>query len=89
MSAVNMSTMKLEEGVLKDTRRSRFSFHFNTMRRRRWVLVQMVSVPVDRENAQPDSSLQRAVEAQVAARPARVGNLLDEFCTNQMMKRWV
>jgi hypothetical protein len=31
--------------VLKDIRRSRFSFHFNTARRRRWLLVQLVTAP--------------------------------------------
>jgi hypothetical protein len=32
--------------VLKGIRRSRFSFHFNTARRRRWLLVQLVTAPV-------------------------------------------
>lgn len=31
--------------TLKGIKRSRFSFHFNTARRRRWLLVQLVSAP--------------------------------------------
>ncbi len=31
--------------ILKDIHRSRFSFHFNTARRRRWLLVQLVTAP--------------------------------------------
>ncbi|HST04650.1 MAG TPA: hypothetical protein VLQ48_07935 [Chloroflexia bacterium] len=31
--------------VLTGIRRSRFSFHFNTARRRRWLLVQLVTAP--------------------------------------------
>ena len=33
-----------DEVILKGVRRSRFSFHFNTGRMRRWLLVQLVSV---------------------------------------------
>ena len=31
--------------IMKDIRRSRLSFHFNTARRRRWLLVQLVTAP--------------------------------------------
>ncbi|MEO6456742.1 MAG: hypothetical protein ABIO92_00490 [Chloroflexia bacterium] len=35
------------EAAATGLRRSRFSFHLNTPRRRRWLLVQLVSVPDD------------------------------------------
>jgi hypothetical protein len=89
MSAVNMSTMQIEEGILKDARRSRFSFHFNTLRRRRWVLVQLVSVPVDGEHVQADTALQKAAETQAATHYCPLSKLVDDFRNNQMMKRWV
>ncbi len=37
----------IQEAAAPGLRRSRFSFHLNTPRRRRWLLVQLVSVPDD------------------------------------------
>jgi hypothetical protein len=43
--------------TLNGIRRSRFSWHFNTTRRRRWLLVQLVSAPaipaVEEDNSCP------------------------------------
>lgn len=85
-STVNLSTMQLEEGILKGARRSRFSFHFNTLRRKRWLLVQLVSVPADTNEAEMDAPAQRS---EPPHRPCKLSNLVDEFRTSQMIKHWV
>ena len=85
-STVNLSTMQLEDSLLKGARRSRFSFHFNTLRRKRWLLVQLVSVPVDTDEAQVDAPIQRS---EPAHKPCKLGNLVDEFRASQMIRHWV
>ncbi|MEO8287458.1 MAG: hypothetical protein ABI670_13615 [Chloroflexota bacterium] len=40
-----ITPMVRNDEMLKGIRRSRFSFHFTTARRRRWLLVQLVTSP--------------------------------------------
>jgi hypothetical protein len=65
-----------EEKALKGVRRSRFSMHLNTRRARRWLLVQLVSVPV--ETAGEDSGSFGSPWRHQVARHRSLGCLLDE-----------
>ena len=85
-STVNLSTMQLEEGILKGARRSRFSFHFNILRRKRWLLVQLVSVPADNEDAENNAKVQRINHED---HPCKLSNIVDEFRASQMIRHWV
>lgn len=64
-----------EEKALKGVRRSRFSMHLNTRRARRWLLVQLVSMPV--EGSGEDSSAIHPAR-QYAGPHKSLGCLLDE-----------
>ncbi len=46
ITSIGLPTI-IQEAAAPGVRRSRFSFHLNTPRRRRWLLVQVVSVPDD------------------------------------------
>jgi len=47
--------------AFRDIRRSRFSLHLNTARRRRWLLVQLVTAPaLDAEAADSAASVSQA-----------------------------
>lgn len=67
-------------------RRSRFSFHINTPRRRRWLLVQLVSVP-DNAWQENDAELYRSVRAR-AEQPS-LARLLDNFSATYAFNRFV
>jgi len=47
--------------ALNGISRSRFSFHFNTARRRRWLLVQLVTAPAIPTTDEPELALPRTV----------------------------
>ena len=66
----------IEGTPLKGARRARLSIHFNTPRMRRWLLVQLVTMPAQSE---PDEVT--ALLALRQARPARptLGQLLDHY----------
>lgn len=87
-STMNMATAHLDEGVLKGARRSRFSLHFNWLRRRRWLLVQWVSIPVESGDPSSNAALERAARRQ-AARPLRLAGVLDEYSTAHVMKHMI
>lgn len=70
--------------ALKGIRRSRLSFHFNTQKRRRWLLVQLVSAPaisaVEEDTACASTHVQQE--------PIRRGlaNPIDEFQFNRIQR---
>jgi hypothetical protein len=84
ISTMNGTPKTHDEGILKGLRRSRFSFHFNTPRVRRWLLVQWVSMPVhstqDGEVSADRHDLSRK------ARPT-LGRLLDDYRTHTTLAR--
>ena len=86
MSTVNANTLQSEENIFRGAHRSRFSFHFNFLRRRQWLLVQLVSVPVDGEHIEADTDLQLAADAQ-REKPCPIGRLIDQYQQSQMTRR--
>ena len=86
-SAISMasSVARADEQVLNGARRSRFSLHFKTPRVRRWLLVQIVSVPVGEEKEEVSRSLTKQAEA---AQPT-VSHLLDEYVLSSQARRFV
>ncbi|MGA7730400.1 MAG: hypothetical protein WCD37_03900 [Chloroflexia bacterium] len=73
--------------ALRGIRRSRFSWHFNTPRRRRWLLVQLVSAPaiptVEEDLSYPSTHVEHE--------PPRRGfaNPLDEYQFNRLQRTLV
>jgi hypothetical protein len=61
--------------ALKGITRTRFSFHFTTLRKRRWILVQLVSAPT---LATDDVDLQPTTHHYTPAR-ADLHHLLDDY----------
>ena len=84
ISALGPATI-IRDATAPGVHRSRLSFHINTPRRRRWLLVQLVSVPDD--SVQNDE-----VELYHALRSKRsqpsLGRLVDDFCTAHSLTRW-
>ena len=79
----------LEENLLQGARRTRFSFHFATPRTRRWFLIQMISVPVDRLQEEARRiKLTRAARAQVRQHEG-LNQVVDHYRCEQMLRRWV
>ena len=76
---------KLEEGAMGGIRRSRFSFHLRTPGARRWLLVQLVSVPMKAEpilNAKANYHTERADD------PADTySRLIDDYRNQQFVRR--
>jgi hypothetical protein len=70
--------------TLNGIKRSRFSWHFNTARRRRWLLVQLVTAPavpaVEVDDIHPTTH--------VAPKPVRRGlaNPLEEYGFNRIQR---
>ena len=76
-----------EEALFKGVRRSRFSFHLNTRRVRRWLLIQMVSVPVSATAEEGEAPVARHARKSVA--PAQTPTqLLDAYETGRLYSRW-
>jgi hypothetical protein len=65
-----------QEAAAPGVRRSRFSFHLNTPRRRRWLLVQVVSVPDDSVQLN-EAELHHAMCSNTP-RPS-LGRLIDDY----------
>jgi hypothetical protein len=75
------------EEPMKGVRRSRFSFHFNTPRVRRWLLVQLVTLPVDATADEPDPKLAKL--AQAHARPGQTEGfhqLIDDYRSSFLLR---
>lgn len=72
--------------ALKGISRSRFSFHFNTGRKRRWLLVQLVSAP-----ALPVAEQIEQPTPYRTPQPERLdySHLLDNFQSSRMTTRCI
>lgn len=68
-----ISMAKPIEAPLKGARRSRLSLHFNTPRVRRWLLVQLVSIPLD--EIDEDESPELAYRAHTQVQPHKYDQL--------------
>ncbi len=86
-SSISIMSTASEDTGLKSIHRSRLSFHFNTWRTRRWLLVQLVSMPAN--------VAEEGVElAPKYSRPVKVEHpgaqrLLDDYRTSQMLRPFV
>lgn len=76
-----------EESLLKGVRRSRFSLHLNTRRVRRWLLIQMVSVPVSATAEAGEAPIARHARKSSAPAPTPA-QLLDAYETGRLYGRW-
>ncbi len=76
-----------DEAIFKGVRRSRFSLHFNTRRVRRWLLIQVVSVPVSAAAEEGEAPIAR--HARKSCAPTQTpAQLLDAFETSRLYSRW-
>ena len=85
-ASIVSSIAQLEATPVKGVRRSRFSLHLNTPRVRRWLLVQLVSIPVasGEGERQTRSAHLRKPEP---ARPDPMSRLLDDYQTGLLRRR--
>lgn len=74
-----------DEAVLRGMKRSWLSLHFNTRRVRRWILVQLVSVPVQTEVEQETASAQ---PVQFRGSRPTIKRLVDDYMVAQFARRW-
>jgi hypothetical protein len=83
-----ISTMNNRTGeeMLRGVRRSRFSLHFNTLRTRRWLLVQWVSAPVQATGEWLEGIARRLNQEQ--SRPS-LGNLVDQYQLDSTLRRTI
>jgi hypothetical protein len=77
-----------DEKALKGVRRSRFSMHLKTRKVRRWLLVQLVSVPDDAQDADAPEFIRPSIEQEQAALPTRLTKLVDDYRLTQPMRAW-
>ncbi len=68
-----------DESTLRGVRRSRFSFHLNTRRSRRWLLVQLVSIAVDSAADGTEPALAARHRRQLSGARPTMGQLLDNY----------
>jgi len=68
--------------------RSRFSIHINTPRVRRWLLVQLVTLPVGDDVDPLDGGPAPDLRLQPEAPPPGVERLLDNYNLEQALRRW-
>jgi hypothetical protein len=94
MTSTLVESVLLEE-MERQTRRSRLSLHFNTRRRRRWLLIQLVSVPVsallEREREQSSDEVEMVQRPTTDRRnenwPDAYSRLLDNYTNTMHMNR--
>ncbi|MFL5731613.1 MAG: hypothetical protein ACJ78Q_00310 [Chloroflexia bacterium] len=75
-----------DDAAIDGVRRSRLSIHLSTPRVRRWLLVQMVSVPVHNTANEPAADSVQFARAE-APRHVHLGRLVDDYTTSQMLRR--
>jgi len=76
-----------EDGILKGARRSRISFHLRTFRVRRWLLVQLISVPVT-EEIEDDDFAPKAQFRLTNQHTGVVRKLADEYKGSRPLHNW-
>jgi hypothetical protein len=69
--------------VLKGIHRSRFSFHFNTARRRRWLLVQLVTAPALPGDADEITTTDTPDYSDVRTERPTPASLLDNYVSSR------
>jgi hypothetical protein len=74
----------LEDKALTGTRRSRLSLHFNTPRVRRWLLVQLVTMPV----GETEEQIETRYNHNQAQEPGSLANIVDQYRANQSLRVW-
>jgi hypothetical protein len=76
-TAGSLTPIVNSEGTpLKGARRARFSLHFNTPRMRRWLLVQLIVMPVE---GTPDEGVDRLAFKQAHPDRLSLNSLLDRY----------
>lgn len=84
-SQVLSTSTRLDNTFPVGVRRSRFSLHFNTPRARRWLLVQLVSVPADKEKG-PEGMTPGPLPLATERRES-YNRVLDDFQTASFLAR--
>lgn len=84
--SIAKSAAQAQDASLNGIKRSRFSFHFNTPRTRRWLLVQMVTAPA---NVEEDDTTIRHHNMQTRAAQPNLREVMDGYCNSSMLRRWV
>ncbi len=74
------------EGASRGVRRSRASLHFNTFRRRRWLVVQLVSAPLEDPQEDAGHAANRCVETR-GQRAVSLQRLVDDYSTSLFVRR--
>jgi hypothetical protein len=69
--------------TLTGIHRSRFSFHFNTAHRRRWLLVQLVSAPAIATDDDTATNPSTTDYSDLRAAAPSVSSLLDNYVTSR------
>ncbi|HEX9988352.1 MAG TPA: hypothetical protein VGE45_07735 [Chloroflexia bacterium] len=85
-ASIVSSIAQLEATPVKGVRRSRFSLHLNTPRVRRWLLVQLVSIPVaggEGERQTPTTHLRKPQPAI----PDPMSRLMDDYQAGLLLRR--
>lgn len=77
-----------DEPALGGIRRSRFSFHLNTRRSRRWLLVQLVSIPLEGTEQKLDRAASRHAREQTAQHKT-LDQLVDSYAISRMLSRCI
>jgi len=75
-----------DDAAIAGVRRSRLSIHLTTPRVRRWLLVQLVSVPLHATSNEPVFDNTQFARAE-APRNAALDHLVDEYMTTQAIRR--
>jgi hypothetical protein len=75
-----------DDAAIAGVRRSRLSIHLSTPRVRRWLLVQLVSVPLHATNSEPVADNTSFARAE-APRHACLDRLVDEYVAAQSLRR--
>lgn len=86
-STLVTSIASQEDTVPNGIKRSRLSVHLNTPRRRRWLLVQLVSLPNDLQDEKRES--QHIDHLEPKAPPYDYNRLMSEFETSRLVRRIV
>jgi hypothetical protein len=86
-ASIVSSIAQLEATPVKGVRRSRFSLHLNTPRVRRWLLVQIVSIPVVAGSEGERQTRTAHMRKPQAAPPDPMSRLLDDYQTGLLLRR--
>lgn len=80
------SAAQAKEPSLSGIKRSRFSFHFNTARTRRWLLVQLVTAPAIEEE---DNTATRYYNLRSHATQPSLSRVMQDYYNSSTLKRLV